>query len=562
MRKGLVITLGVVALVFAVKPGFSIAPVISCIPDIIVSDAEQNQTVDQNFFVFSTALNLDELVRDDDTSKSQLRWSFFESAGSQIQVARKDSLTATEVADPAVLKDPGAKNLRAAGAVVAVRNKALSPVTGTLPYPAPGATIPDATLQMIVSDGVAVTSQAMIVKMANTGVGASTDPAAQKDARVPQVSKSYTFNTNQESWTWFTIGGFPAPTQAVSAGRLRMTEAAAQTPTVFGAWESPKAPTVALKNRWGCIMRARYKLFSSVAGKPCPGFRIRAIWTKVNQVGTEWIPNFLSQDMNDSAEIQVFTSDLDILFVPGRDPGTAGQTYTMLYYPQQTDTLMASDAITYITCDLLDQDTFGDDSGELSIDQVDVDGLARPAIGTGTSVPALSTTGDFRQWSTFRNLLDASGNQTGVTITSNTVSGITITGPRGTFLWNYGALSPGVALTSGRYYRAVFTCTSSQTPGGDFAPTLRTGVVGGRLVWVANKTLEGGGTYSMLTSTPKEFEMWFCAPSPYPATSTQTEPMSLRLEAYSLSAVNFVFNKNVSGTLSTSKVVTESFPAP
>jgi hypothetical protein len=49
MRKGLVVTLGVVALIFVVSPSFALAPLITCIPDITISDVEQNAaTVDNN----------------------------------------------------------------------------------------------------------------------------------------------------------------------------------------------------------------------------------------------------------------------------------------------------------------------------------------------------------------------------------------------------------------------------------------------------------------------------------------------------------------------------------
>ena len=59
MRKGLV-TLGVVALVLAVSPSFAEAPLLTCLPDIVISDVEQNSaTADANLFVFSD----DDLLR-------------------------------------------------------------------------------------------------------------------------------------------------------------------------------------------------------------------------------------------------------------------------------------------------------------------------------------------------------------------------------------------------------------------------------------------------------------------------------------------------------------------
>jgi len=64
--------------IWRVKDGGAprLAPIISCIPDIIISDADQ-KSADRNLFIFENALNLDELVRDD-TAASLLKWSFVE----------------------------------------------------------------------------------------------------------------------------------------------------------------------------------------------------------------------------------------------------------------------------------------------------------------------------------------------------------------------------------------------------------------------------------------------------------------------------------------------------
>lgn len=573
MRKGLVVTLGVVALVLLVTPTFALAPVISCIPDIIVSDAEQNQTVDQNFFIFSDALDLDQQVRDDDTSpKSLLKWSFVETApGNSILINGISGLSAPTAA---TLKDPGASNLRAVSQFASVRNKLWSPVAGPLPFPNPGTASMNSTIQLVVSDTTNYTSQAVVVQSVNTGANASTDPNAQKDALVGQSQKSFTFASTQEGWNWYDQAVvYPAPTHALAGGRLTMTESATQNPIVFGAWESSQDPTSAntLKQRWGCVLRARFRLFSPT-GQAAPGMRLRALWYRMTRSGSVWIPDFLNQDFNAFTENSILT--LDPLYVPGREPGTTGKTYTLLYYPIQTDKLMTTSAATYLGCDLVDTDTFGNDSGAIEIDQVDVDGLPHPEIGVGaklnnaapTAVAGLSFNGNFNTWTGAIVKIPAAGltpSSTGL-VMSATAARVSATFAPGNQLYQVAFLSPAASATrldSGKYYRAAFYCTSSQVSGGNFGPTTRVGIISSRFVWWTTVALDGGGLYSSLNATPSPIEVWAEAPSPYPQASTQSEAMQVRWESYILLGTNQLFNKQVSGTNTCTKVVTESWPA-
>jgi hypothetical protein len=557
MRKGLVVTLGVVALLSAVSSGFSFAPVISCIPDVIISDAEQNQTSDLNFFIFSDALNLDSLVRDDDTTKNLLKWSFFESTapGNAIKI---NGIGSVPDLLPATLKDPGANNLRAVTPLASFQNVLWSPPGS------PTGTSMTSTLQMIVSDGTAISSQSIMVKTVNTGVGAATDPSAQKDALIPQAGKSWAFATTSEGWSWFSQGGISAPTHATAVGKLTMTEPSTTTiphAIVYGAWESPQNPTAAgaLKARYGCVVRARFAMSSSVNGQGCPGLRFRAWWTKVLLSGSTWIPDWNATDFVDLYE-QNYTT-LTGMYVQGREPGTAGKTFTMLYYPQQTDTLMSeTSAVVYVTCDLLDDDAFGTDAGIINIDQVDVDGFARPPVGAPgmNAVPGLSFDTNFSSWAStrFAKKLDPSATTATLTMSANT-AGITITCGAGTSLWEYGFSSPmpGVTLADGRYYRALWQATSSQTPGGPAVPTVRTGIISTSFSYYQNKKLEGGASFATLKSTPTDFEQWWAAPSNIGST-TATEPFQLRFEAYVLFQPD-LRGKQQSGTVGLRKVTTE-----
>jgi hypothetical protein len=559
MRKGLVVTLGVVAFFIAVSPVFSLAPVISCIPDIIISDAEQNQTQDRNFFIFSAAINLDELVRDDDaTTKAALRWSFVETApGTSIQINGIGGMVSPT---PDQIKDPGASNLRAVNRMATFRNVTWSPVAGSLPFPNPGASSMTSTLQMYVSDGTSYTGQAMLVRTVNTGVAGTT-----LDAVIPQSQKSWLFTSGSDSWTWFDGSPtYPAPTHTASGGTLQMAKPSATTGITFGGWESPKNPSVALKARWGCIMRARYAMTSSVNGAGCPGFRFQALWYKVMDIGGgNFIPDFLNQDYNDKAEVQVMTTDIPpvLPFVAGREPGTAGKTFTLLYYPQQIATLMDASAIVYITCDMVDADSLNEDLGTLSIDRVDVDGFARPDVGRGTAVAALTTT-NFTSWSRAAGQIAGLGQTPTTTglVATKSATNLVITVPQGNKCLTASFSSPGAALKAGSYYRVLWTVNTDRTASSDFAPYIRTSILGSYINWFAHKNLEGGGTRSLIDSTMTPFEQWVCAPSAAPPSTTATEPMSLRFECYVLTTPNLVFNKNISGTVRCWGVQTEEFP--
>jgi hypothetical protein len=352
-----------------------------------------------------------------------------------------------------------------------------------------------------------------------------------------------------------------------------MTEAAGQRATalggiVFGSWESSQDPASAntLKQRWGCVLRARFQL-TSPNGQAAPGMRLRALWYRVTRSGSTWIPDYLNQDFNAGTETVLYT--LDPMYVPGREPGTTGKTYTLLYYPVQTDKLMTTSAATYLGCDLVDTDIYGSDGGAIGINQVDVDGLPHPEIGAKlnnaapTAVAGLSFNGNFNGFTAGITKIAAGASSTGL-VFSASAARVSVTFAPGNQLYVVAFLSPAasaVRLDSGKYYRAAFYCTSSQVSGGNFGPTTRVALISSRFVWWTSMALDGGGLYSSLNTTPSPIEVWAEAPSPYPQASTQSEAMQVRWESYVLLSTNQLFNKQVSGTNTCTKIVTESWPA-
>jgi hypothetical protein len=349
---------------------------------------------------------------------------------------------------------------------------------------------------------------------------------------------------------------------AAAGGSLDLTETSApgSTEVVFGAWESEKDPAVAASPRFGCILRARMQVRSSVDGATCPGFRARALTTHVVDSGDPaigWMPDFLSQDTNSDLTVNYFTPD--IAYVPGREPGIAGKTYDILSWPQQIDSLMAETVVTYFTADLLDLDrVFSDDTGTLSVDQVDIDGVSRPVDGTGRAEPTLSFNGNF---DTFTEIINpVTGGVSVPPSFGSSAAEIVLIVTSGNAFFDASSVSPAVPTDPGRYYRATFTVSSSATPGGDFGPTFRLGLGSSSFSFSVDKNLSGGGLLSAIGTAQEPFEVWMQAP---PATAAQTEGLFVRFQSWLLgSNTGFPFNKVVSGTIRCHEVVTESFDPP
>lgn len=554
MRKGLVVTLGVLALVLVVSPGFAVAPIISCVPDIVVSDFEDSQTVDNNLFVFTDALDLDGHVTDADTTDtSLLRWSFIQSSGPAIEINGVATNTSGNVVSP------GTFDIRAVSNLIDVRNVDWSPVGGALPHAAPATSPETSMIELYVSDGTNTGSQTVSI------ISVDESAAGPGDRLVPKTESTYDFAANQQGWTWFasTDPGFVAAGNQWAAGSLQMTETTAlPTEVVYGAWESPKNPAVAENPRFGSILRARFAMRSSVDGMTCPGIRFRAPTTKVMDAGGgTWIPDFLSQDLNSDLTVNYFTPD--IAYVAGREPGIAGKDYVVLSYPQQIDSLMASSTITFVSADLLDLDqSYSNDAGTIYIDQVDIDCMDRPAAGAGTAVPALSFT-DFTGWAA--NVGPIAGGAHVAPVFTLSATQLQLACAPGTQFYDAAAISPAVALESGRYYRAIFTVSSTAPPpggSGDFGPTFRLGFGSSQFSFSSDKNLSGGGLLSAISTTQEPYEVWMVAP-PMATGVTQTEPLFVRFQSWLLSSnTGFPFNANVSGTIYCHGVSVDSFDPP
>jgi len=559
MRKGLV-TLGVVALVLAVSSSFAEAPLLSCLPDIVISDVEQNsQTVDSNLFIFSDAIDLDEYVNDADTPTTALRWSFIESGSQTIEINGI-------LSNPAVdTLDPGVDDIRAVSNMASFKNVAWYGTGQSV-----GATT-EVMIEMYVSDVTTVTHQTIKVTTVDTGPTSPTVGPGDEVARAVQAN--YGFTVGAEGWVWFeqTNQWIAAAPHTASGGKLNITEPAVHTLIIFGAYESPKDPTVAVKPKLGCIMRARYQIAASGVASPTasPGFRLRGATVHVSNAGGTWEPNFASEDYNSLDQVQYGT----INFIMGsgdfdsRVPGT-GQEYALLVFPRQvSEMLLSTDptepVINYFSCDLLDLEGMTEtDAGTLEIDSVVIDGIDRPELGAGTAVPELSFTGtDFSSgWTTGKKgLPPGTLNDVGL-VASADATGLTITvAPGNEFFEAFCEKTAGVSLTPGRYYRLAFFVTSSEAPGGDEGPKVRCNLDSENFVYNALKELQGGSLLARLTSTPSLMELWVVAPSQKGATGL-TEGMKPKFSSYlGANVASWPFNRTVSGTVKVTAIQTEVF---
>jgi len=552
MRKGLV-TLGVVALVLAVSPGFAEAPILSCLPDIVISDVEQNsQTADSNLFIFSDALSFDEYVEDADTADNVLRWSGIATPGDiAINGILLDDLGVNTL-------EPGAQDLRAAAATASFSDE-----TWNATPPTTDGETKETMVTLYVSDGTTVTEGVMKVISVNT-----VNDTGPGDEVVAAPLATYDFASNEQGWNWFDVDPtLPAASHAYAGGSLTMTEAGAAGVLSFGAWESPQNPAVAVAPKLGCIVRARYHVSSTGVVSPTksPGLRLRGATVRViDSGGGVWIPDFLAEDYNSLDQVFVGTVDFFMSAdYANRVPGT-GNDYTMYVFPRQVaESLDNSDPaapiVHYFTADLLDTDGDGD-GGTYNIESVQIDGIDRPELGAGTAVPELTFTDFSSGWSAgVQQLPPGPINQTGLVASAGANLTITVASGNQWFI-AYAEHTNGVSLESGKIYRLAYSMTSSELPGGDKGPLIRVNVDGSTFLWNAYKELDGGSLLARLTSTPSLMELWIEAPPELVSTPGLTEPMKPKINSYlATNVASWPFFRLVSGTVQCTGLQTEVF---
>jgi hypothetical protein len=236
MRKGLLLTLIVGALVLSTNVARAAAPVINEIPIIIISDLEDNTaSVDNNRFVFDNAFNFSDMVTDADTPEANLMWSFdYDPAGSgQVGNININGIARLDVAGSGNPDAPGSLDIRAAGAAASFREVNLSPLPEASPYADPGAgstvavpgfgnlnnVVGDLAVTYYVSDGTANDSDGSFVFTTNSAFITGTPDTV--------VSGLPTLSFSPVSLTGWTFtpgdGSFVAAASSGTTGGLQIT---------------------------------------------------------------------------------------------------------------------------------------------------------------------------------------------------------------------------------------------------------------------------------------------------------------------------------------------------
>lgn len=185
MFKGLKRTLLVGAITLAgIGASFANAPVLNELPDIKISDMEDNVGTDNNFYVYTNAFRFDDYASDGtETPKDQLLWSFDEGdpatpTSGWYAVNGKPPVhvgTVAEGADntpnPAAHAQPlSANELRNGNPYATFRDVVFTPLAGTFPFVGPANTAEaDAhaagkVVRFFVSDGFNVVSNDILVQ--------------------------------------------------------------------------------------------------------------------------------------------------------------------------------------------------------------------------------------------------------------------------------------------------------------------------------------------------------------------------------------------------------------
>lgn len=185
MRKGLITALMAGALSLGAT-SFAAAPTIFNLPDVTVGDLDAPDCVGTgaNFFVFTSAFNLDDKVSDPDTPKASLLWSFAEyddildldsnPASQSYQVNGKNpilvgdaAIIADDLAGNPAPKSPGADEIRGVSPDVSFRDIVLSPLSGPPFNPSPNQLAEHAAgkvMRFYAYDGSNVATQEILIR--------------------------------------------------------------------------------------------------------------------------------------------------------------------------------------------------------------------------------------------------------------------------------------------------------------------------------------------------------------------------------------------------------------
>jgi hypothetical protein len=301
MKKGLTITLALIAVVLSgVTGAFAYAPVMGQIPDVYVGDAEDNLTMDLNYFNLPDAYDFRDYVLDWDDATTTLLWSF-RIAGAVPGITKINGLNDLGAPPPGSGGTPvnpnPARELTQGGTDFTPTYRHypyFPPAFPPLPAPPPSAPTTNTVLTYFASDGTTADScQAMLV-----WVDGGTDNISYSVEQLAAPTYDFSSDGTADFGT-FTIGGFTAVTFDTGGGTYLAMESGAAG-SYFGRYFSNPiaSPTYTeiIPYHANSLYRLRYGLRTTQADDTLvPGFRAvsgNSIFTQIYLA--DWTPTALS----------------------------------------------------------------------------------------------------------------------------------------------------------------------------------------------------------------------------------------------------------------------------
>jgi len=423
MRKSLHVLIAVVAFALMGSIVFAYAPVVKPLPDVYIGDAEDNVgTVDLNMFRFSNAFNLDDYVSDQDSTISELVWSFYE-GGPPNNVEINGIYQLDDPAD-AINADTLGKDIRHAAApfddaMVDFWDEKDSPRGSGPPWPDPTSPLNE-IITLFVSDGLYVDSGQMKVEAVDDGNDAISATT------VWEFVDGWDFEGDQDGWAFVTFATnvydqqFATATSNFNGNAIGVTTDNAT--SRYGFWYGPTVAYEAGK---------LYKYAWNVSTGQTVQDLVPTVRLRVGDVAASYV--------------QTMTLSSDGVTNPN-EPTPTGKVYNQYLVPLAAGDMRPNYDVYDFSPDP------GGDIGTVWLEELNVYKTDEPASGwTAETVPALSTWVSVNGPGVYNNV--TTGSSGGLQL------GSSLSEDRGYGFW--GILDSGIAFQADTMYRAIFSVSSS-----------------------------------------------------------------------------------------------------
>lgn len=453
MKRGLNLTLVIVAIALLCSNVYAYAPIIDSIPDVWIGDQEDNSGTDINFFRFSNAFNFDDYVskhpNDPDQSTTNVRWSFIADNANLITINGINTLAdATEAIQPELVSKEltSYPNNNAEPRVTSQADfwdLVDSPVGSGPPWTDPTElTALDTIITIYCSNGTKASSAPLNVK-ANVKDGTVDLPDALSSSMVHVLTYD---SPATQGWDKMgltdgqDLGDFSIAVRPIDGGSVGAS--GSSTGNVYGPWRSSGTDIAYVANQ---VYRVKYN--------------IRSTQTDVTKV-----PNSRLLTEYVGTGILAVSSGNRVgkgLFAPDAD----GEWYSV--YSQSPDLTGTGVDNLRITYELIDFDA--NEDGTNYLDEVQVHRFAIPSVASGTPVVAYTSQAEFGTagWSSlvlgspFGNATVGS-DTTGLYINTPATVIAPVSGNLDYGMWQKGATA-AVAFEGNHLYRCVYTLQSANT---------------------------------------------------------------------------------------------------